>query len=940
MRFVSRGILPAVAALLVTGPAAASIAPDTAEPGSVEAIATATTDPAYLPESVSYVPESSTVPSPTDFLGRIVGAPNELTNVATIHAYFHSMAQKTPRVEVRKIGTSEEGRDIMVVLVSSEANLAASARHFETTRKLADPRNTTDEAMRQLVKDGKVVYYILAGLHSTETGPPEMVMELAYRLAVSEQPEIQRIRDNVIVMITPVVEPDGRDRQVEWYYRHLRDSKLPFHEQRRFSSPPYWGHYAFHDNNRDGMQLTLALTRAVNDMYWEAHPQVVHDLHESLPLLYISTGHGPYSDAVDPVTVNEWTQFAHHEASELQAMGLPGVWTWGFWDGWWPGYLFSVGNNHKSVGRFYETFGNSLAGTFERELEEVEFVGKSVTTEQWYRPWPPDKKVTWSLRNNTNYMQSGVLAALTYAADHRAELLRNFWVKGARSLERGKTEAPFAWIIPEDQKDPQRLVHLINLLRKHRIEVHKLGSGFESKGTAYPSGSYVVRMDQPYRNAAKNFLEEQKFPPNEPNPPYDDVAWTWPLLFGVEAHQIDDKAVLDAKMSELTADIATRGSSSGDGPIFLIKDTGQNALLPARFVLGDRRVEVAQAEFKAKGETYPAGSWIVRIEKSRAQKLANDFGLTLVGVDAAPNVPVHLLEVPRIGVMHTWTSTQDCGWVRYTFDTQGIPYTLLSPDELRQGRLGDSYDVILFPRARGDFARMVHGIDPKYGPLPYVKTAEYPSHGVPNGSPDITGGMGFEGLSNLADFVRGGGVLITLADSGRLPVDGGLARNVNSGSAGRTPGSVVRAKSLQPTHPILYGYGPYPTMFRGNGPVFDVDKEDRGLVVAQFGLKKVGEDDAESAKDEDTDKSNGDAGLPEDKRLVLSGWVQSESELNGKPAILDVPLGRGRVVLFSFNPLHRYLNHADFRYVYNAILNWNDFPGTLPQGIQPAGDGG
>jgi hypothetical protein len=383
-----------------------AVAPDVPEPGSVEKIAEYTTAPEYLPPSVAYVPQSATVPSPLAVLGHLVGAPDVLSSVAQIHDYFRKLDQASPRVRVERIGMSEEGREILVAMISDEANLEHLDRQSEIGARLADPRSLDRAGMESLLPEGRVFYYLLGGLHSPETGPPEMLMELAHRLAVSEKPEIRAIRENVIVLITPVVEPDGRDRVVEWYERHLRERKLPFRELDRFNSPPYWGHYAFHDNNRDGMQLTLALTRAVNETYFRFHPLVIHDLHESLPLLYISTGHGPYSLAVDPVTVNEWTQFAYHEASELQAMGLPGVWTWGFWDGWWPGYLFSVANNHNAVGRFYETFGNSMPGTFERNLRDEKFVGKPVTEVQWYRPWPPEKKLTWSLRDNTNYMEA------------------------------------------------------------------------------------------------------------------------------------------------------------------------------------------------------------------------------------------------------------------------------------------------------------------------------------------------------------------------------------------------------------------------------------------------------------------------------------------------------------------------------------------------------
>ena len=424
--------------MAATPPAASGPwAPDVAEPGSVEAIRRFTTAPEYLPESVAYVPDSDTVPSPTDVLGHLAGAPDELSSVAAVHGYFRRLAAASDRVEVRSLGRSEEGREMLLVLVSSPANLAALPRLSEINHQLTDPRATDREAARALAEEGRVVYYLLGGLHSTETGSPEMLMELAYRLAVSERPEIRRIRDEVVVAITPIVEPDGRDRVVEWYERHLRGRDLSWQELREFGGPPYWGHYVFHDNNRDGLQRTQALTRAVQGAFDALRPQVMHDLHESLPLLYISTGHGPYSTAVDPLTINRWTWFAHDEAAALQAQGLPGVWVWGFWDGWWPGYLVSVASNHHAIGRFYETFGNSHPGTFERDLSDVRFAGQPVTDVEWYRPWPPDETVTWSLRDNTNYMQAGVLAALELASAYRRELLTDGWVKASRSLQAG-----------------------------------------------------------------------------------------------------------------------------------------------------------------------------------------------------------------------------------------------------------------------------------------------------------------------------------------------------------------------------------------------------------------------------------------------------------------------------------------------------------------------
>ncbi len=892
--------------------------PDRPEAGSVEKIREYTTAPEFLPESVSYVPDSDSVPSPTEVLGHLAGAPDELSRVADVHGYFRRLDETSDRVQVQVIGTSEEGREMLLAMISDPENLAGLERWKDVTARLADPRRTSREEARGLAEEGKVFYWLTGGLHSRETGSPEMLMELAYRLAVSEKPEIQAIRRNTIVLITPVTEPDGRDRMVDWYYRHVRGRKLSWEELGEIMGPPYWGHYVHHDNNRDGMQVTQALTRAVHETYYAFHPQVMHDLHESLPLLYIMTGYGPYNRAIDPVTISEWTQLGYHEAGALAAQGLPGVWTWGFFDGWWPGYLNSVANTHHSVGRFYETFGNASAGTFDRDLSRTRFVGKPVTEVQWYRPWPPDKKLRWSLRNNTNYMQAGVLAALEYASLHRRELLASFWTKGERSLNRGRTEAPYAWLFSPEQRDPARLAYLVNQLRQQRIEVHRLNAATRLGEKTWPAGSYVVRMNQPYRDLAVNLLEEQKFPADEPNPPYDDVAWTWPLLYGVDGAPAADKSILEAAMEPLAADVVPEGQITGeitgDGEVFLLRDTGQTALLEARVLLGTHQVDAAEAAFSSGGASYPAGSWMVQAPRAAVEEVARRTGLSFAAAPSLPEVRRHQLDLPRLVVLHSWVDTQDAGWARYTLDRAKVPYTLINDDDLKRGNLIDRFDVILFPRTRGSLADLVHGIDPKFSPLAYTPTPEFPSQGVPDASEDITGGMGFAGLLNLQQFIQGGGVLVALGSAGTLAVEGGLVRNAFTSPGGlNNPGSELRAKVVRPEHPIVYGYEELPSVFRGNGPIFDVPRYERGRIVMQFGTKEEEEEedekDGKEAKDkneiEEEDMEADDAPAPtgttgttgtkpekkakKEGPLVLSGLVKGEDAIDGKPAILDLP---------------------------------------------------
>ncbi|GAG21623.1 unnamed protein product, partial [marine sediment metagenome] len=255
----------------------------------------------------------------------------------------------------------------------------------------------------------------------------------------------------LISVFVPVAEPDGRDRVVDIYnYRKDHREVGP--------SLVYWGHYVAHDNNRDGFGLTLALTRNILNafLYWK--PTVMHDLHESVPYLYVSTGTGPYNEYIDAITINEWHNLAHEEVTELTKRGMPGVWTHGFYTGWAANYLMWFANTRNAIGRFYETFGNSIADTKERTLSEYR------TSKKWYRPNPPLKKTMWSLRNNINYMQSGVLIALKYVADNRYDFVDNFYLKTKNAIRAGKNEAPYAWVIPREQKRPVATINLVNLL--------------------------------------------------------------------------------------------------------------------------------------------------------------------------------------------------------------------------------------------------------------------------------------------------------------------------------------------------------------------------------------------------------------------------------------------------------------------------------------------
>jgi hypothetical protein len=589
-----------------------------------------------------------------------------------------------------------------------------------------------------------------------------------------------------------------------------------------------------------------------------------------------------------------------------------------------------VASAHNAINHGYETFGNASADTMRRTLdpEEERFTGKPVTERDWYRTVPPPRTLMWSLRDNVNYMETGVLSALQYVAQNGPRLLRGFWQRGASAVREGQTAKPYAVAIPEAQRDRRRLAAMIDLLRAHGIEVARTAAPLTVEGRELPAGTFLVRLDQPYRGWALDLLAPQKYPAEDaPYEAYDDVGWSLPQCWGVEAVMVDDPAVRALPIRPVTEAVAFGGTVAGEGSTYLLRDTGQEALLAARARLARFPVEVAEKPFAAGGVDYPAGSWVIGDRPGLRRELtavAAELALDFTAVAETPSVPRHPLDLPRLAVLQTWSDTQSGGWVRMIFDEEKVPYTLIMDDDVKAGRLRQRFDVILFPNTWDGLKGIVGGIDPRFSPLPYTRTPQYPDHGTPTSSPDITGGLTWRGVGNLEDFVRAGGVLVTLGGASALPLDGGIARDVRHARVKEvaTPGSVLRARFRRPDHPLAYGYPETIGALRENRTVYDVRLADRSRVVLQWG-STLPKDPTTAGEDEAEDE---DASKKEKEPLVISGGIKGAKELEGKPALLDLPVGQGRVVAFDFDPIHRTLARGDFRLVWNAVLNWNDLP--------------
>ena len=887
-----------------------------------------------------------------------------------VAGYMRAVAAASPRVAVYTMGTSEEGREMILVAVGSEESIRNIEVNKAALTSLSDPRTITDEEAERLITSTKPIYWSTGAIHSPETGSPEMFMELIYRLAVSEDPMIRAIRDNLVFINTPVVEVDGRAKVVDLHMgkRKDPDANLP-------TRPLYWGKYVAHDNNRDNIGLGLALSRAVVDTYLEWHPTVFHDHHESAAHLYTSTGRGPYNAWLDPIVINEWNRLAYKEVKDMTAIGVPGVYTHNFYDGWGANYMMWVAHMRNSVGRFYETQGAGDAST--------RVIRNSVDRE-WHRPSPPLRETVWSIRNNVNLQQSALLIALKEVADNREEFLRNFYLKSRRSVAKAYTEGPAAYVFPASDPRPGQQARLLRLMQQHAFEVHQATEDFTVGETEYEEGSYIIRMDQPYSRGADMLLDKQYYNPNDPAP-YDDVGWTVGPLFNAVTHRVEDTAVLDVDMEPVVEQVRPGGGVEGSGERYLIAYNADNDLTAFRFDNPDLSIGALRGTFTDDDDTFPAGSFVIDAADNPGVDLrallANEgaeWGFTAHSTDEDIEVPITPVATPRVAVMHTWTNTQDEGWLRMGLDEYGVPFDYISVHDVRDNaNLRASYDVILFGQARGDALGIVRGVTGDE-PIPWKATEVTPNIGRQASTDDMRGGLGLDGILNLKRFVEAGGVFVTMARSSSVPVHFGLADGV---SIRQTPdmwarGGVFRAKTSGGQSPITYGYGEELGVAFNSAPVFSVgggggfrfggfggqsddlgsegsttarrsgrggaDEDDivqgRSRVMGQAGVEAFREHQAEEADAQGPrggtpSTSNVDVVMRFERdvtKLLISGGLRNGEPLAGAPALVDVKLGDGHVVMFSFNPFWRGHTHGSFALVFNTLLHFGNLEAPEP----------
>jgi hypothetical protein len=941
-----------------------------------------TTDPTFTSPLVDYLPASKTVPTPAKVLGDVSGAPDILPYAEDVYKYFRILAGASPRVKVFTIGHSEEGREMIAAAISDPELLKNADANKQRLSQLADPRsiNFDDTKARALIDQSYPVYYITGTIHSPETGAPTALMELAYRLAVDDSPYIKFIRSHMIVLITPVVEVDGRDRMVDIYRWHKA------HPKEKYPDLLYWGHYVAHDNNRDAMGMTLNLTRNVLNTYLDWHAQVLHDLHESVPFLYDNTvGDGPYNAWVDPLLADEWAELGWNNVAQIQGFGMPGVFTHGDFDTWSPGYLMFLAAMHNGISRLYETFGNGGADTEKRILTPEEY------SRTWYRQNPPWPIVNWSQRDNNNYEQSALLTTISYFAQHTHHFLENYYSKSKRATQKPTLEGPAAYVIPPNAAATNREVELLKVLQRQHVEIQQLSDAVtcsipgekrsdKPKQETFAAGSIVIRMDQPYSRAADALLDRQYWAPDDPQKhPYDDTGWSFTHLFNVKVVRVPDAAILKANMKPFEDPATLAGKLDGSGSTIAINNSGQVSLLSAVYKLKGAKIQVAEKPFDAGGKHFAAGSLVISGTDEKIAGTLRDLALDGTKLSAVPSVATHDAAAPRIAIMHTWLATQTEGWWRYAFDNAGIPFDYISTQTAaKEDDLRAKYDVIIFaPVGRASTLDIINGLPRWNNPMPWKKSDLTPNLQIgDDGTDDIRPGLGYGGLEHLRTFIEKGGLLITSEDTAQFAIDTGLAPGVSivPKADARVVGTVLNSVFVAKDSPIVFGYSGNLPVISANGMAFNIsntlertkgrhlmdpysdrptgrgslEENDEPLArkaVEAEPLEKTQPWEAKKLNEEQT--RNNFSVIPDqlrpevilrfsdEKSLLLDGLLDKGKSIAEHAVVVNAHLGTGSVLLFGNNPVYRGETIGSYALVFNAILNHDHLQRTASPAAAP-----
>jgi hypothetical protein len=491
-----------------------------------------------LAASITLAAQSRAVPAPEATFGFKAGADYKLATYDQSIAYFRSLAASSKYIRLVETGKTTQGRTMYFALISTPSNLGKIERYRQIARRLAHPQGLTDATARELARDGKPIIHIDGGLHSTEVAGPQHTPQLAYELVSKAQAGDRYTKDileHVIVMLWPTINPDGQQMVSEWYMKNVG---TPYELS---ALPQLYQEYVGHDNNRDAYMLNMVESRVIEQAWRDWEPSIVYVHHQAGPFptrIWLPPFSEPVGTDAPYLMSREVNMIGMAIAKGLEERGQVGATHMGTaFDAWYPGYI-DYAPIFKNIPAFWtETALYQYATPREYTINDFPESFRDLRPQSLYSsPWPPG---WWRLGDAVAYMQTASLAVLEYASKYRESLLYNRYLSGRDQIARGRKDPPFAYVVPQDQRDPVAAVELLRRLAFGGVRVSQLTAPLTIEGDTFPAGSWIVPTDQEFAAAAREVLNVQKYPDLRQYPggpplrPYDAAGWTLPLQMGV-----------------------------------------------------------------------------------------------------------------------------------------------------------------------------------------------------------------------------------------------------------------------------------------------------------------------------------------------------------------------------------------------------------------------
>lgn len=821
------------------------------------------------------------LPTPLSILGHNPGDDFYLADYEDTLRYFHALAAASDRIKMFTIGTSSEGRPIEIAVISSPENLAKLDEYKQISGRLAHAANLDDAQALDLARTSKVIVHIDGGLHASEVAGPQHTMLIAYKLlSAQNDPEVDAVLQNVILVLWPTLNPDGQDMVVHWYRQNLGTkyevSPMPWLFQK----------YVGHDNNRDGFMLNMKEEQVVTKEELEYNPEIFYCQHQTAPFparIWIPPFSDPISTNINPIVRSWLNLIGTNMTAYLDSHHMPGAISESEFDNWYAGFTdwASVFRNEMSF--FTETALYRYAtphfytvDDFPKPFRDLRAL--SMYSTPWQGGW-------WHLKDAVDYMVAADMSVLDLAAKNRQTLLYNRYQAARDNIELYTKEPPYAYVISDKQTDTPEAAHLAGLMLENGLDVYAANKGLDANGVHYPAGSWVIPMNQPFAPMAKELFERQRYPSEieqgtskAVDLPYDVTGWTLPLQMGVHVDAVTDPltAAQRSALTQITKVDLPATSVEGAGPVFAVTHRANASfqLVNAALKAG-AHVALAQQPVKtAEGEE--TGAFLVSgIGRASLDSLVKQYGVNAVSVsEPAHSLP---LKAARVGLYRPWEPSIDEGWTRWILRTYGYAPISIYNADMRAADLHSRFDVIILPDISS--RQMMDGFGIGVVPGQYA------------------GGIGQQGLDNLRQFVRDGGTLVAFNDAAKalIPLFSLPVKDVLQGVGPEKffcSGALLRVNTQNAALPDNFGAPDSPVVVFQLGPAFEPQRGFRGAILASY---------------------------PAQTNPLESGLLLHPEAIEGKAASVELEFGAGRILLFGYRPQFRGQSHATYKFLFNQL---------------------